>query len=54
MDVINLLVSTENFNTLVFDIILSANEDKKNLENFEIVKCMERKNVLCVWFILNV
>jgi hypothetical protein len=29
MDVINLLVSRENFNTLVFDIILSANEDKR-------------------------
>jgi hypothetical protein len=29
MDVVNLLVSRENFNILVFDIILSANGDKK-------------------------
>jgi hypothetical protein len=54
MDVINLLVSREILNTLVFNIIRSANEDKRNLENFEIAKCMEWKNVLCVWFILNV
>jgi hypothetical protein len=29
MDVINLLVSSENVNAFVFDIILSANGDKK-------------------------
>jgi hypothetical protein len=37
MGVINLLVSIENLNTLVFNIILSANEDKRKpgkLRNF--------------------
>jgi hypothetical protein len=29
MEVINLLVNRENFNNLVSDIILSANEDKR-------------------------
>jgi hypothetical protein len=45
MDVIHLLVSRENFNTSVFDIILSANEDKRKpgkLQNFWMYGVKER------------
>jgi hypothetical protein len=30
------------------DIIFGANEDKRKLESLETVKCMKRKNMLCV------
>jgi hypothetical protein len=53
MEVINLLVSRENFNTLVFDIILSANEDKMKFGKLR--KCSVygvKERAVCVIYII--